>query len=155
MGAFSYSVSPGSSLVLPVPGRRVPAVAIASLLTSPSACWSSPPNLMPPPAHGLAAWLRYGQMCAVCCRRRGACGRTDRALGWLAIGRRWPRVHAWISLTSLASARSRLLPYWVHHLHNAGYMAPVCGLLSSLPNYHSNVKPFLSWGWIIECASLG
>uniref|UniRef100_K3YLL7 Uncharacterized protein n=1 Tax=Setaria italica TaxID=4555 RepID=K3YLL7_SETIT len=37
------------------------------------------------------------RLCAVCCRRRGACGRTDRALGWPAIGRRRARgQHAWL-----------------------------------------------------------
>lgn len=41
------------------------------------------------------------RLCAVCCRRRGACGRTDRALGWPAIGGRRVRgQHAWVSLTS-------------------------------------------------------
>jgi hypothetical protein len=67
-----------------------------------------PPN---PPAHGLTARLRWGdRLCAVCCRRRGACGRTDRALGWSAIGRQGARgQHAWVSLTSLSFCH-RALP---------------------------------------------
>lgn len=139
-GAFS-----SGSLVLPVPGRRVPACGLGYLPAHVSIRLLISPHQTRRPTV-LPRGRDRDRLCAVCCRRRGACGRTDRALGWPAIGRWRARgQHAWVSLTSVSSASSTVLclcrPCWVRHLHNAGYMADVCSLLNSLSNYY-NVKPF-------------